>query len=134
MFTYKKVIVHTETPGSYQVTACYATKENIDFPDLYNDTTYNQAFLVGIGKPHKPIQIIKDFYESIKNKGILPPIQKLKYSGQVLTYASNEYHTCVSNSLWMNFDKRQIKHLKFLLTNSNTSKKRIGKLRKYING
>jgi hypothetical protein len=43
----------------------HCCKENIDFPDLYNDTTYNQAFLVGIGRKAEMLELV---FQEIRKK------------------------------------------------------------------
>ena len=98
----------------------YCLNNNIELPDLNDQTLYNQCYNIGIGKPQKIITQIQSFWN--KYSSCFPKIDKIDGDIQVYGYATKTYMTNFFNDLIGNFKERQKTFIKLWLEKHNYDK------------
>nr|QBK85705.1 MAG: putative transposase DNA-binding domain protein [Marseillevirus LCMAC101] len=111
----------------------HCLNNNIELPNLSDQTLYLQCFNIGVGRINKKIKVLTDVWESYFSG--FPEIQKNRGDIQTYVYASKKYMTNFKNSLIYTFKNRQKGYIrKWCSVNDITEKGACHSIQCAING
>ena len=113
-------------------TLMHCLENNIDLPDLSDQTLYLQCVNIGLGRLNKPNPLLQNVWDTHFSE--FPPIEKNKGDTQAYVYASKNYMTVFKNSLLFTFESRQKLYLRKWISENGLEKETIHPIRCAING
>ena len=116
-------------------TLIHCLNNNVQLPDLTDQTFYTQCMTVGINKRKftKVNKALDDTWNLVFDKSF-PSIDRIDGDGQAISYASKTYATNFKNSLIYNFDSRQKTFLRQKIQDLGLEMDSLHPIRCAING
>ena len=105
----------------------HCLENNIDLPNLSDQTLYVQCVNIGLGKLVKPNPLLHNVWDTHFSE--FPPIEKNKGDLTAYTYASKNYMTVFKNSLLFTFESRQKLYLRKWISENGLEKETIHPIR-----